>query len=820
MIWGGNSAPPPPSSSTPDSPVASAVKTFEANSPNRAAAGGGGGVTVVRGGSGKSPPRNSVAPLPSSSSMSPSRPTPFYKRTAPPPIVTTPNRPTSTKTAAITSTMPTPPSRVGVRQKRGVSPSPALPMSGGNVGGGINNKPATPLQQRRGNLNIAPLVTNFEGEMKQKESDVVVRTILHHQKQPQPHLPPSSSSNNAPPPSSSPPQSSQQQQQGITTITAFKRPNHKVGIIFTRQSSSSPDVAIIARILPESIFAQHDEAERRDQALRVAALKKQGLTTTNMSPLAVKAATRGLEGSEVIAVNGVPVRNPRHAAEMVAKAVEEVRLTICKMAVDNTNGSGGMKKKGGVVGVAPSGGVVSPRSSPVFSPKVPELTDDDNSPQSRQEEEEGRPNSQYHQLSNNLAQSRSIDEESTFSVRTEGPDQQQQQQVDRKGMNSMADELSAVTETVDDEPLQKKKEPMFVVKRGSPKKQQQQQNGRGGDDTAAAAAAAAAKKSKEIADMRRKVAQAMLMSQEMVHDPIDDGNNHDIDSEDEDWAAPQQVKKSPVFTKKKVIAPPPPPPQSPKSPSMDLAERRRQAALDMYNSQEMVGDNVDDAALGMTDVVGMNKETIGGGGGVLPPPMPMKDMDRVNSFGTSSVASKARTDITTESMATQQMGSTSPKVVASSLSGEKEVFQFEDDDGENERKASSAVKSPVRQESRRVEREPEEVAAAASAVAAGAMQELQRQRGAAAKKDNAAVTRSAAAPPSPARDSVTDSPGRKGLFGKIKSQKKMFGGVKKMLKPQKFKKSKAVDRGIPLEDSHSNEEGRVDTIETNTARRA
>eukprot|EP00986_Skeletonema_menzelii_P016208 scaffold13949_cov80-Skeletonema_menzelii.AAC.1 len=94
------------------------------------------------------------------------------------------------------------------------------------------------------------------------------------------------------------PQSSQQQQ-GITTITAFKRPNHKVGIIFTRQSSSSPDVAIIARILPESIFAQHDEAERREQA-RLAAVK--GL----VSPSALKGVTRGLEGSEVIAVNGVP----------------------------------------------------------------------------------------------------------------------------------------------------------------------------------------------------------------------------------------------------------------------------------------------------------------------------------------------------------------------------------------------------------------------------------------------------------------------------------------------------------------------------------
>ena len=98
MIWGGNgNNGAAPTQSTPDSPVASAVKNFEANSPNRAVAAAGGMV-----GRGKSPPRNSVAPS-SSSSMSPSRPTPFYKRTAPPPIVTTPNRTnTSTiKTAAL-----------------------------------------------------------------------------------------------------------------------------------------------------------------------------------------------------------------------------------------------------------------------------------------------------------------------------------------------------------------------------------------------------------------------------------------------------------------------------------------------------------------------------------------------------------------------------------------------------------------------------------------------------------------------------------------------------------------------------------------------
>jgi hypothetical protein len=39
------------------------------------------------------------------------------------------------------------------------------------------------------------------------------------------------------------------------------------------------------------------------------------------------------------------------------------------------------------------------------------------------------------------------------------------------------------------------------------------------------------------------------------------------------------------------------------------------------------------------------------------------------------------------------------------------------------------------------------------------------------------------APPSPARESVTESPGRRGLFGKMKSQKtsKMFGGVKNIV---------------------------------------
>jgi hypothetical protein len=44
---------------------------------------------------------------------------------------------------------------------------------------------------------------------------------------------------------------------GISTFTAFKRPNVKVGLVFTRKSAQHPDVAVISRIMPESIFRRH-----------------------------------------------------------------------------------------------------------------------------------------------------------------------------------------------------------------------------------------------------------------------------------------------------------------------------------------------------------------------------------------------------------------------------------------------------------------------------------------------------------------------------------------------------------------------------------
>lgn len=49
----------------------------------------------------------------------------------------------------------------------------------------------------------------------------------------------------------------------------------------------------------------------------------------------------GLEGTEVIAVNGTPVRDPRHAAELVARAVDEVRLTVKR-----GGGTGGAETEG------------------------------------------------------------------------------------------------------------------------------------------------------------------------------------------------------------------------------------------------------------------------------------------------------------------------------------------------------------------------------------------------------------------------------------------------------------------------------------------
>ena len=783
MLWGNNNSNNNNNSSTnnklptaPDSPVVMAVKNLESSktSPVRSPYGSGSGAA---GGGGRRPP------------------SPFYKRTAPPPIETTTpsnnHHNTNSSSNGGGRVVPTPPSRV-FRQPRNTT-SPNRVGSGGVGGTGG----PSPLQQRKGNLNIAPLDTSFENNHRANNktaaagggAGVGVGGVVggvqnppgdHQQQQQHP-----SNNNNQ----------TQQQQQGITTITAFKRPGHKVGIIFTRLSSTSPDIAIIARILPESIFSKHDAAERNDQASYVASMN------VPLSPAKLSGLTRGLEGSEVIAVNGIPVRNPRHAAEMVAKATEEVRLAIRKRVMDSSTiigsgGGGGNKEESGVVvqggggggggGGGRRGASLSPKR--MSSPKVPGLGNDDT-------------NAHPHP---------SIDEESTFSVRTE--------QNNGGGVNvkAMADNLSQVTEDDSlvpppspkrEQQQQQQEQQLFVVKRGSPKttkksqqqlpQQQQQQQFQQPKMSSVKEqiqkekdVTAAAKKSKEIADMRRKVAQAMLMSQEMVDDPVADsskggeGDGKFGSNNDEEWRTTNTaVPTSPKMGVKnmKKMKNPPKSPVEPKSPGSILAERRRQAALDMYNSTEMVGDNVDDAALGRMTT----KETIVGssGGGIGAPAgaaAPLSDVGRVSSFG-------GKTDVTTESMATQRMGTTSPKRNDRSFDDDNEE---EDEEGFkfDEEEYSGAMSSSKKEvEVVDEERKPP---SAASIVAAGALEEL--QRGAAAKKNedavkNMAVSRKSAAiaaPPSPPVKE-SPSPSRRGLFGKMKSQKKssskMFGGVKKIV---------------------------------------
>lgn len=763
MIWG--SKPPknvgPPK---PESPVANAVKHLEAlyqnkgtKSPGRSASS-----PAASAGSAAAGASQSRKSLTSTSNATAS--TTFYKRTGPPSPLS-PNEISATSTSSPfrhNSKAPTPPSRIPLRQQpRGVGGGYSSPV--------VNNKSittTTPLQQRMGQqLNISPLDTSFQNEITANNNTTTTAAASE----------PASSNNNYYQQQHTP-----DQKEGITTITAFKRQYHKVGIIFTRQSSTSPDVAIIARILPDSIFAKHND-------------------------YALVNGGGGLEGSEVIAVNGIPVRNPKHAAELVAKATEEVRLAIIIRKRDDNDknvisNNDGMTVKGG------------------------DLDNDDEGEkkQSRQKEAGGlrhqHPQTQsihhrdHHQTfvtaRSPPQQQSSMDEDSTsYSINTEGPPEEKQQQVvggvsgGYYGNTTEAtDQLPVYSESVNDadEPPQQQQQQqreLFVVRRGSLKQQmqptqQQQQKQEKGKDSAAAAAAA--KKSKEVADMRRMVAQAMLMSQEMVHDPavddIDVGvNSISIEDDDDEWHTLSTTGSKTAFIMKKTeMMTGVPPLQS--SPSKDLAERRRQAAFDMYNSQEMVGDNVNDAALGIVDVVsGMNKETISGAGGgvgkMQTASMPLKDVGRVNSFGSSSVASKARTDVTTESMATQRMG-TSPTNKSSSRKGEGEEempFKFEEEQYERNAAAlASAMIGPATKEQRRVKQEPKEMTMTFENTVPGASVEI--QRGAGKEKDDsvsAAVSRSAVSTSSPSKW----SPGRRSLFG-VNSQKKsskMLEGVKKIV---------------------------------------
>jgi hypothetical protein len=116
--------------------------------------------------------------------------------------------------------------------------------------------------------------------------------------------------------------------------------------------------------------------------------------------------------------------------------------------------------------------------------------------------------------------------------------------------------------------------------------------------------------------------------------------------------------------------------------STTAADRRRQAALQMYNSSEMVPDNVDDVRLGTIDAVSPPASSKHGrDNAILSPWMkaePLNEVGRVTSFG--STTSRARTDITTSSVATARMGGSgrpSPRLFGKGSPSSRE-FSFSD----------------------------------------------------------------------------------------------------------------------------------------------
>lgn len=393
------------------------------------------------------------------------------------------------------------------------------------------------------------------------------------------------SNNNASPSRSSP--------IGITTLTAFKRPQQKVGIIFTRKSKQFMDVPVISKIMNDSIFAGH-HANYGGKCFSEAMGGDGGIGGVG--------GGGGLEGAEVIAVNGTPVRDPRHAAELVANAVDEIRLTIKRVGA-----------RGGSVG----GSSPMPQAATPFLEKEGE----------GQEEEGNR--------------TIDMDEESALSAKTEE---------DRKfEISGRVGGLSVNTD------------------RSRRSDQQQQQT------------TPKSSKSQDIAERRRKIAQAMLMSAEMVEDPINsassggklfgvisedywDASNHDwresvevgsgrisaieadsSEKEEKDVVEIEREVLAYVTTPLKEQSPAFTSPRSARS----AAEKRRQAAMLMYNSEKMVDDNVDDLRLGTIDAIGL-KDTISG-------PSPVQKAGSEVSF--EGNASVAKTDITTSSSATQRMGS-------------------------------------------------------------------------------------------------------------------------------------------------------------------
>lgn len=219
-------------------------------------------------------------------------------------------------------------------------------------------------------------------------------------------------------------------------------------------------------------------------------------------------------------------------------------------------------------------------------------------------------------------------------------------------------------------------------------------------------------KSAEIAERRRKAAQAMILSENLVDDPMgvkseylfeddgfhdeDDWNHQKIENASDPLPLDRLMEEdaevfddpfntssgdrdcnerwiesssgiAQVSTVQNVVAPSfsstlaAAPITTTAAPlTTSAADRRRQAALKMYNSSEMVPDNVDDFRLGTIDAVSPPPFKSGKNDVLLSSWMraePLNEVGRVTSFG--SATSRARTDVTTSSVATARMGGSS-----------------------------------------------------------------------------------------------------------------------------------------------------------------
>lgn len=498
---------------------------------------------------------------------------------------------------------------------------------------------------------------------------------------------------------------------GISTFTAFKRPNVKVGLVFTRRSAQHPDVAVISRIMPESIFRRHHLP----------------------SPSGGGGGVTTLEGVEVIAVNGTPVRDPRHAAELVARAVEEVRLTV-KRGV--CTGGSGLPHHDSLAGTNPCGGDGSGNAT-TEGEAVENVSYDNPGKESDPRERMARTLALIDASSLSQRAKSMGREESKLSVRMEegGEGLSALERRDEKCDSNIVftekkkegeeeEEWSAWTERRD---ADHGREADLTAVNAS--KLAVSSRGVGGGRTSSVMSMSTTTtmpKSAEIAERRRKVAQAMLLSEELVEDSITGGNEDNVlinkeynDGNECDGWKRNEIMESAVSNSRRLSTDPIQLNRSNdddeveetftssggdgngssrarstagfstvSSPSTALsvaastalsgvsgtpsnissasaADRRRRAALEMYHSSEMVPDNVDDVRLGTIDAFGPpltpkdNATHALDNDKVLTlsswmKAKPLSDVGRVTSFG--SATSKARTDVTTSSVATARMG--------------------------------------------------------------------------------------------------------------------------------------------------------------------